>query len=240
MKTTKVSVLLFLLTISAGIVSGQTKDTDAVKVLNDYVVAVGGEKAVNKIQNLVSNSKLEFVGSDLSLERKIVETSSNQYFIEVNSAQTGKITRTIDGTICREKKGLEVREIAGEEKQSFMNSSAFMRCANWEKTLAEYKYEGLQNEDGKTLQKLGITSIYGAKESWYFDKETHLLFKIEEELELFGEKAIASTFYSDYRKVNGVKLPFKQTIKMPNQTREINFSEMQANQDIDKSIFSLR
>ena len=208
-------------------------------MLNNYVAAIGGKKAVDNIKNMVSKSQMEFVGGDFVLDREIVETRFDQRYIKANSQRTGEIIRTFDGTNCREKRMGEVRDVTGIEKQSFLNASAFLRYAEWEKNLSEYKYEGVQNIEGVKMHKIVVTTVYGLKESWYFDTKSNLLTQIEEELEIRGGKATATTVYSDYREVNGVKLSFLQTINMPGQTRKITFSEILANQEIDTAMFKL-
>ncbi len=242
MKTKKIIQTVFVtmfVTMSAGLTSAQLKDEKAAKVLNDYVEAIGGKVALNTISNLVSHSSLEFVGSDFTLVRKIVETNSNQYYIQVNSARTGEITRTIQQNNCREQSRNGVRDLEGEEKQSFLNASAFLRFANWEKTLSEYKYEGLENVEGQNMHKLSVVTIYGIRENWFFSEDTKLLCYIEEELELFGEKAVTTTVFLDYRNVKNLKLSFQQTVKMPGQTRKIIFDEIFTNQEFDPAIFNL-
>ena len=80
MKTERIikTIILVLLFIGASEFAGaQTKDPEAAKVLNDYVTAIGGEKAVDNILILVSKSTLEFVGGNFKLDRNIVETRNN-------------------------------------------------------------------------------------------------------------------------------------------------------------------
>lgn len=214
------------------------KDRKASKILHEFVEATGGEKAIAKLESLISKSKLEFVESGFTLEREIYETRSKQFFMKVNSLQTGDICRGFDGKRCWEKRQAQLREIVGEEKQSFLNTSAFLRFANWERTLAAYQYAGKTIVAGITLHRIDVKTIYDAKESWYFNAHDHLLVQMEEPLDLPDGPATATTTFSDYREVNGVKLSFSQTIAMPGQTRKILFSEITANRDIDPNLFS--
>lgn len=237
-RTFRIVIVLLFFIVSAGFISEEIKDREASKVLDNYVTAIGGKKAVENIKNMVSKSQMEFVGADFILDREITETPT-RYFIKVNSQRTGEITRTFDGTHCREKRMGEVRDITGEEKQSFLNTSAFLRYAEWEKNLTGYKYDGVEKVDGVKMHKLSVTTIYGQKETWYFDAKSNLLTQIEEELEMPGGKSTSTTVYSDYREVNGIKLSFLQTINMPGQTRKITFSEILANQEIDTTMFKL-
>ncbi|WP_303922893.1 hypothetical protein [Draconibacterium sediminis] len=237
--TTTTAIILLLLFFVSNLVSATgLKDSEAEKVLKNYVAAIGGENSLAKIKNMVSVSKLQFVESGFLLDRKIIETP-NRYYIKVTSQETGGVVRVFDGSDCKEERLGVIRDIEGEEKQSFLNTSAYLRYAEWEKTLAEYEYIGVQKVDGVKMHKLDVVTVYGQKESWYFDVKTNLLVQIEEQLDMPYGKSTATTVYSDYRDVDGIKLSFQQTIKMPGQTRKITFSEIHANQEVDASIFSL-
>lgn len=227
---------LFIATISTG--RNTVKDHAAEKILNAFTNEIGGKKAISKIESLTSKSRLEFVESGFNLDREIFETSSNQYFIKVNSPQTGNICRGYDGEKCWEQHAGVTREIIGYEKQSFLNSTAFLRFANWEKTLKEFEYKGVVTREGNELHRIDVITIFGEKESWYFNTTDNMLTQIDEKIELPGGTSTATTTFGDYREVNGVKMSFSQTISMPGQTRKITFSKITANMDIDKNLFS--
>jgi zinc protease len=239
--TVKMFLAMLLIIVASGFAPKKEgeKDRKAEKILHEFVEATGGEKAIANIESLISKSQLEFVESGLVLKREIFETCANQCFIKVNSPQTGDIYRGYDGNQCWEKRQAEVRNIAGQEKQSFLNNSAFLRFAGWKKFLASYKYAELKNVAGTEMHKIDVITIFGAKESWYFKASDKLLVRMEEPLEMPEGPATVITTYTDYREVNGVKISFAQTISMPGQTREISFSEIKANREIDPHLFSL-
>lgn len=238
--TIRMAVAMLLLFIVSGFSTEKEveKDRKAAKILHEFVEATGGEKAIENIESLRSKSQLEFVESGFTLEREILETRSNQYFIKVNSAQTGDIYRGYDGKQCWEKRQAQIREITGEEKQSFLNNSAFLRFIRWEKTLAAYTYAGKVNVAGSEMHKIEVITIFGAKESWYFSTKSKLLARMEEPLEMPEGPSTAITIFTDYREVNGVKLSFTQIINMPGQTRKISFTEIAANPETDFNLFT--
>lgn len=236
MKTTFV-LSLFLLFTSIAVGKNAAKDPKAEKILNAFVEEIGGKKAISGIENLTCKSKLEFVESGLVLEREILETRSSQYFIKVSSPQTGEIYRGYDGKKCWEKRQAQTREIVGSEKQSFLNSASVLRFAEWEKTLKSFEYKGIENKTGQKMHRVDVVTIWGAKESWYFNKSNNLLAQMEEPLDLPEGTSTATTTFSDYRDVNGVKLSFVQTISMPGQNRKISFAEIKPNQEIDPNLF---
>ncbi len=239
-KTIKVTFIMLLIFAAIGSSArATTKDRKAEKIMNDYVSVIGGKTALSGIQNLVSQSELKFIESGMSIDREITETCGNEYYIKVSSTRIGEIIRGSDGQTCWEKKQATVKPIEGEEKRSFLNSSSFLRYANWEKHLTEYKYEGKVIVNGSEMSKIAVTTNYGFKETWYFNTQGHYLAQIEELLDSSEGMSTVTTTFEDYKDVGGIKLPFTHIIKMPGQTRIISFAEMKANRVVEKTIFSL-
>lgn len=241
MKQSKIKVVLIMLVIFAAAGSSArntSKDRKAEKIMNDYVTVIGGKTTLSTIHNLVSRSELKFIESGMSIDREITETRENEYYIKVSSPQIGEIIRGCDGQTCWEKRQAAVRQIEGEEKRSFLNSSSFLRFAEWEKHLTDYKYGGLVNVEGTKMHKISVTTRYGIKENWYFNINSHYLEQIEEPLDLPEGPSTVITSFEDYNDVGEIKLPFTQIIKMPGQTRKISFVHINSNQVVDKSIFS--
>ena len=239
-KTIKTTFVMLLIFAAAGSSArATTKDRKAEKVMNDYVSVIGGKTALSGIQNLVSQSELKFIESVISIDREITETSGNEYYIKVSSPRIGEIIRGSDGHTCWEKRQSAVKPIEGEEKRRFLNSSYFLRYANWENHLTDYKYEGKVIIDGAEMSKIAVTTNYGYKETWYFNNDSHYLAQTEEPLDLPEGISTVTTTFADYKDVGGIKLPFTHIIKMPGQTRIISFAEIKANQVVENTIFSL-
>lgn len=215
------------------------KDPEAEKILENYVAAIGGEKALAKIKNIESFSVLTFIETGLVIDRKIVEDQTGNYFIKVSSPETGEITRGYDGIMCWEKRESGNRIIEGVEKNTFLNSASLLRFANWKKLLTTFEYKGLHQVDGIELHKIYIETIYGAKENWYFSKSNNLLARIEEPMDKSLDEETIVTTFEDYREINGVKHAFIHYIKMPGRTRKIVFSGITHNQKADNKMYSL-
>lgn len=65
-----------------------------------------------------------------------------------------------------------------------------------------------------------------------------MLAQLEEPLDMPEGLSTATTTFSEYRDVNGVKLSFAQAIEMPGQTRKIKFSTITANREIVQNLYS--
>jgi zinc protease len=232
-------IAIFIIMAVTGKTPVHTKDQKAEEILNSFVSAAGGRSAHDKIQNIVSTSELIFLESGITINRSITETRSNEYYIQITSSRLGEITRGYDGSDYWEKRQNKIRLIDDAEKTSILNSTAFLRFAEWQKYLTSYSYGGTVKTAEQELHKLDVVTIYGSKETWYFNKSTFLLTQIEEPLEMPEEISTVVTLFEDYREVNGIMISFSQTIQMPGQTRRILFSEILTNQAVDASIFKM-
>lgn len=231
-------ILLFLSSMNCAQAQLSKKDPEAEKILENYVSALGGTKALAKIKSIESFSVLTFIETGLVLDRKIVEDLTGNQFIKVSSPETGEITRGYDGLVCWEKRESGNRIIEGEEKNTFLNSASLFRYANWKKLLTTCEYKGLHVVEGQELHKIFVETIYGAQENWYFGKSDFLLARIEEPMDKSLDEATIITTFEDYREINGVKHAFTQYIKMPGRTRKVAFSSIVHNQKVDKKMFS--
>lgn len=235
-----VMVLMMFVAASASVIAkAEGKDLKAENILVKFTEASGGKTALEKINNLIINTEMEFVESGVIIDCEIIQNRLNHYYLRATSPQTGEMTMGYDGSTCWQTRRSETRKFEGDEKKSLLNNSAFLRFANWEKNLANYSYEGVTNQDGVEMHKIKVTTIHGMSETWYFNAADHLLAQMEEPIQLRDGSGISVTKFSDYRDVDGIKLPFFQKVIMPGQTRLISYLKIASNQMFDENIFAI-
>lgn len=91
---------------------------------------------------------------------------------------------------------------------------------------------------GHQTYVLEFTPANGSPEIFYFDAET--FFPVKEVRQVpnkSGKEEPLTIEYSDYRKVDRLKLPFTITQILPTQTLELTVDEYQLNADLDDSVF---
>lgn len=232
------AVLIFI--ISADITMAQVSkaDPEAKKVLNNYVKAIGGKKAVSQVQNISSKVDQVFTDAGITINKESIEERSGKIYIKAFAPQFGEIIRGYDGETCWEKRQGGVRVIYDEEKTNFLNGSAFLRYANWENILSTLDHSGMVRIDSINLHKLSVTTIYGSREYWYFNAADNLLTLIEELIDQPEGSITVTTTFEDYREVNGVLHSFTQYIDMQGPKRKIIFHSILHNQPVDISLFS--
>ena len=212
-------------------------DIEAEKILTNYISAIGGEKALSKIENIVSKSDALFVEAGLTINREMVQDKTNKLYIKVYSPQTGELYRGFDGDTFWEKSKSAIRVIDDENRMSYLNEFAFMRFAQWKKNLFDFEYLGLDSIDGNVFHGIVVKTIYGVKETWYFNTTDYLLSYTSEQLEMTRGEITVVTKFDDYREVDGVKHSFSRSIKMGERNRKITYSSILHNQVLDPELF---
>jgi hypothetical protein len=99
---------------------------------------------------------------------------------------------------------------------------------------------GSETVDGRQAWHLRVTTAKGSVRDYYLDPETALEFRVQNARE--GDAARPAVTYemSDYRDVQGVKMPFHLKQSVGNSVvGELTISSVEINPAIDDSLFRL-
>lgn len=231
-------ILLHILTGSFATAQRSAIDKDAEKILNAYVLAIGGERELEKIENVVIKSDLLIIGPGVTINREVVQDKTNKLHIKAYSPQTGEIFMGFDGNTYWEKNRSFVSTIDDERILSYLNEFAFMRFPKWKKNLIHAEYLGLDTIDDEEFHCIAVKTIYGVNEKWYFNTTDFLLSYMQEQLEMTNGALTVITKFDDYREVDGIMHPFTHYIKMGEQNRKITHNSISHNQAIDPKLFA--
>ncbi|MGH9946662.1 MAG: hypothetical protein ACRD6X_05625 [Pyrinomonadaceae bacterium] len=105
--------------------------------------------------------------------------------------------------------------------------------ARLKKTRAKITFGGAASLNGKTASVVILATAKNAAIKLYFDRASGLLVRDETP---FGDK-VRTTDYTDFRKVSGILLPFKMTIKTGDEVLDVNLNEIQINPRTDVAVF---
>jgi len=174
------------------------------KIVEQYVKAVGGSRALSKIQTLALEGT--FTTDDGKSGTYTLDTKlPNRYYMELLvggqnliEAYNGKSAWHQDvigqlGTLV----GADGMQL--EAAAQYYNS----RLVNPKKQKMALVFVGNAQVQGKDALELEATSATGIKRHVFFDAQTHLIVKDAATVGGIDEE----TLYGDYRTVDGVKLP---------------------------------
>ncbi|UOK42898.1 MULTISPECIES: M16 family metallopeptidase [Flavobacterium] len=168
-------------------------------VLNNYIKAIGGEKAVKAVKSVATVSSGTVQGTPVELTTKV--TSDNKMCVEMKAMGMSMMKQVVgDKSGYRVSQG-QRKDLTPEEfKEQKQGAAPFeeMNLAN----NPNAKLEGIE-----TMNENDVYVIKEGKTTYYYDVKTGLKTAEAKEMEQMGQKMTQTTYYSDYKEVKGIKFP---------------------------------
>lgn len=174
-------------------------------VLDNYIKAVGGEKALKAVKSL--KMKASGVVQGTALEMIISTTSSNKQLVEMKA-----MGMTMSKQVINDKGGYVEQQ--GQRKDLSADEFAEKKASTSvfeELTLASKspKLEGIETMDGKDVYVLS-----SGKTTRYYDVASGVKVAESQVLEQAGQKMTQTTYFSDYKKVKDIMVPYKMVMNV--------------------------
>ena len=212
------------------------------KILDKYIQSIGGAAQVAKLTSFVGKGTYE--GFDTYSEKvpfEIYAKAPNQLTTIIHT-QHGDSVSTYDGThgwTAASDKLMRVLplaggDLAGAKMDGYISFPVQIKQAfkNWRSG-----FPAITVND-KPVQVIEGTTPGGSAIKLYFDKETGLLVRQVRYNNTIIGLTPAHVEYSDYRAVNGVKVPFHWTTTWVDGQSTTDLSSVQANVPIDAAKFT--
>jgi outer membrane lipoprotein-sorting protein len=214
-------------------------------VFNKYVQAVGGKGAVEKIQTRVSEVSLQrpklVNPSGKPSTIQIFQKAPNKLLLVVTGPDGSVVSQGYNGTAGWIKTPTAQREMSPAELAQIKEQADLYRELTLKDQYSNLRVGNKQKvNDRDAYVVVGTNTSTNKRERLYFDAETGLLLRrVVSTQTVLGQDPV-QTDYSDYRDVNGVKLPFMIEISAldsdhSNQKRTV--SQVKQNVPVDDAKF---
>ena len=211
----------------------------AEQIVNKYVQASGGKAAIEKITSRRATGTFELPAMGVSAPVEMYAKAPNKTVLTIDIAGFGAIQRGYNGTV-----GWDVnpqtgnRELSGGELAQMKLGADFYRDTRLMQLFPKMTVKGVEKVNGSDAYVVEGTSADGITETMYFDTQSGLIVRSDVEADSPQGKMKVSSFPSDYRDVDGVKIPF--TIKQSTPTLEftIKLDSVKHNVPIDDAKFN--
>jgi outer membrane lipoprotein-sorting protein len=199
-------------------------------VLDQYVEAIGGKAANETIKNRTASGTVEIAAANIKGTITVQAAAPNQIVAVMDLGAVGKTTEATDGKSAWMLSPLiGDRLLEGEEKDAFVFSAGFHKDVHWKEAYQKVECTGIEDVDGKPAYKVVLTPKVGKPVTQFFDKASHLKVKEVATQKTFMGEITAETYYGDYKKVDGVLMPFSITQKALGQEVGMKFTEVKHN-----------
>lgn len=228
MRISKAIILAAACGALASAAATQTKSVDS--VLQAYVQALGGEPALDRIDDRQTEAKVHHAGKVTYFWAK-----PNKVVRVAHGEKVG-----FDGSsgwmLSRKKK---ITKLPKPEQQALETDANPVRYAHLRELYADLEPSPPERLDDRQMDVLVAPNNIGSTK-FYFDSITHLLVQIEE----FGVTSAyytQGTAFSDYKRTDGILFPFRivHTTTEPGiKDEDIRFSSVDQNVGLKPEIFT--
>jgi len=203
-------------------------DVSAKSVLDKYIAAIGGQKAVSGVKSIMTTSSGTVQGMALEITTKV--TSSNKLAVEMKAMGTTMMKQVVNENGAYMVQQGQRKDFTGDDLKEMQAGAVPFE----ELTLANNKditLGAVENINGTDAY-----AVKNGKSTYYFDVKTGLKIAEAKELEQGGQKMTQMTYYSDYKEVKGIKVPHKTTLNIGVEL-ELTTSDVKINEGVTDEDF---
>jgi len=244
MKNPTIKLLATALIFSGAVISLQGQPSPQPQaptvdqILAKYVTATGGEQNWRKFRTRISKGRAEISGQAIFGTADFYFKAPNKYLYAVSLAEMGEIRRGFNGTAGWEKLSDSApTDVIGQELATLQRSADFYAALDIRKL-----YENLSLAPDGKVEGIPVYVVEGKPgdgtvRRMFFDKDSGLMFKNEEDFTAEGQHVHIETEYQDFRDVDGIKYPFLLIQTNAASTVLIRVQSIQHDQTIDDAVF---
>ena len=211
----------------------------ASEVIEKYIKAIGGRDSLKKQKTRYQKADLELSPMNLKGTVETFSRSDDRMLVKTSLSGIGDILVGFDGTSAWTMNPIQGNRIMqGKELQQTKRMAVFTREVAFDKLYSATRVRGIEPV-GERQAYVIVASTDGLPDDiLYFDTVTGLMLRSDSiSLAPEGEQAISS-FYDDYRDVEGSKIPFKVRAKTPAFEINTTVTEVKYNVPIEDSKFT--
>jgi zinc protease len=213
----------------------------AEQVIEKSIEAAGGRPAIGKLTSTYVKGTMMFSAQEMHGMVEIYAKAPNKQLVVTNLEGVGEIKQGFDGQAAwAEDPTGQVTEITGAALADLKRSSTFNASLKWREMYPTVELAGEETVDGHQAYVVKLTTASGKVTTRYYDSRTFLLLRESGKHDTPSGPMEVTLDYSDYRDVDGIKVPFEIKQQLPPPVGEIiiRVSEAKNNIAVENSKFS--
>jgi outer membrane lipoprotein-sorting protein len=238
-----------LFAVCAAVWAAQVQAQTADEVIEKHLAAMGGRAALAKLESRIATGSIAIStqGADLAgpLEIDLKAPNKSRTLITLDLSQYGGaqmvIDQRCDGKTAYASNSVQGdREITGNQLQNMLNASFPTPLLKYKEAGAKVELAGKDKVGNRPVFVLLYTPKAGSASRQFIDAETYQVVRtiVTVDMAELGGEVEQTTDFSDYRDVDGVKVPFSVKVTNSAQTITITLTKVEQNKPIDDAMFS--
>ena len=229
----------------AGVAYPQTADD----IVEKHLAALGGRAALEKVSSRVTTGTISVStpGGDLTGSIEVYNKAPNwsRTLIKIDASQFG-IGQIVQDQRFNGTSGYAIdslngnREITGDQLEVARSATFPSPLLKYKDVGSKLELLGKEKARDRDAYVLRVTPKTGPPARMFFDAETYLLVQtiVTVNVPQVGADVEQTVFVSDYRDVDGVKVPYRLQSINQFQTISITTATVEQNKPIDDRMFS--
>lgn len=209
-------------------------------ILAKYTDAIGGTAAVGKITSLDKKGTATMPArGNMQMQAAEVRKAPDKALLTMNLPNGRQVQRAFNGTAAWQAfAGRGAEHLTWDDLVRAKQWATFIPALNIKQDFARAQVVGTDKiGDATAYRVMAVRKGGGGRVIFDFDEQSGLLLRVSERIESPLGALPQNTDYSDYRDVNGVKLPFSVTVTQVQGSTVYKWDSIQANAPVDDSRF---
>jgi outer membrane lipoprotein-sorting protein len=238
----KVLVLVGSLMIAAGAISasGQSPSSSPTvdQILAKYVKALGGKAAFHKLTTRVSKGSFDLEQGSAPGTTEIYQKAPDKQLTVTDVPGFGVVRSGSNGTVAWvDNPQSGVTELTGDMAAAVKRNSDFYQEIRMKENYPKMTLQGKEEFNGHEVYVIEARPAVGSPDRLSFDADSGLLVRAQMQVEGPQGPIDIDTRFSDYREVDGVKLPFQIHQVRSDFSFTVQLTEIKHNVPIDDAKF---
>jgi len=201
-----------------------------------FAEAAGGAEALQKISTRAEKGYLLFGTTKAPIE--IYAKSPNKR-VSISHGEMGESTTAFDGTAgWFSAGGMPIRDMLPSDARSAMVDAIFDLPLDAPKIFSQLRPGATEQVGGREMYVVSGSGPGAPLTKFFFDEQTGLLMRMERYNEVGLGLMPVRVDYSDFRNVNGIRIPFRWTLSRPAGRFSIQIQKVEQNIAIDDTKFA--
>ena len=209
-------------------------DISVESVINKYLEAIGGKDKVNEVNAVSMLAEAEVQG--MKLQMVSIQSKPNKQVTMMMMMGNTMMKMVFDGEKGSVSQQGVINTLPEDQVEEMINSTLPFEELGWVSD-ENVKFNSIEEEDGKTLHVLEVSKNTFVA----YDSETGLKYKQTQIADMpDGSKMPQTTYYDDYRSVDGILFPYVIRAPIGPQSLDFNVMNISVNPQVSDSDFVIQ
>jgi hypothetical protein len=208
------------------------------KIIDKFVAATGGKAAYKKANSYHVKGTMEIPAAGVKGTFESFHKAPNKSAVFIKIPGLGEMMEIFDGSKAWASDPIQgTREKNAEELVQTKLDSDFYRFARLKELFPKRETKGIEKIEGSDAYAVLMTAG-DVSQTYYFDQKTNLLVRVDQIAVTPEGKIPVKTFLSDYRKFEGVLMPYTMRVDAASSGFTFKTEEIKSNVAIDDAKFA--